>query len=67
MSHKILSNISLFFNDISILKSQIKWFSLLEPMFDKLFGEGWRKTDKDFWDEFDDRHLKARDNIQRMG
>lgn len=34
-------------------KSRFTWFSLLLPAFDKLFGEGWRKKDQDFWDKFD--------------
>jgi len=56
-----LADISIFLEDVLTArekgkKSNIKWFSLLEPMFDKLFGEGWKKTDKDFWNEFDEKH-----------
>jgi len=56
-----LADISIFLEDVLTArekgeKSSIKWFSLLEPMFDKLFGEGWKKTDKDFWNEFDEKH-----------
>ncbi len=56
-----LADISTFVEDVLAnrkkgKKSNIKWFSLLEPMFDKLFGEGWKKTDKDFWDEFEEKH-----------
>ncbi|MBT3387963.1 MAG: response regulator [Desulfobacula sp.] len=56
-----LADISIFLEDVLAArekgkKSNIKWFSLLEPMFDKLFGEGWKKTDKDFWNEFDKKH-----------
>ncbi|MBT7259799.1 MAG: response regulator [Desulfobacula sp.] len=56
-----LADISIFLEDVLTArekgkKSNIKWFSLLEPMFDKLFGEGWKKTDKDFWNEFDKKH-----------
>lgn len=47
-------------------KDQVKWFSLLKPIFDKLFGEGWRKKDQDFWDEFDAKQLSSRDDIQKM-
>ena len=47
-------------------KSHVTWFSLLKPAFDKLFGEGWRKKDESFWDEFDERQLSSRDDIQKM-
>lgn len=42
------------------------WFSLLKPAFDKLFGKGWRKKDKDFWDEFNSKQLSERNDIQKM-
>lgn len=56
-----LADISIFLEDVLTArekgkKSNIKWFSLLEPIFDKLFGEGWKKTDEDFWNEFDEKH-----------
>ena len=44
----------------------IRWFSLLKPVFDKMFGEGWRKKDEAFWDEFDTKQLSSRDDIQKM-
>ena len=47
-------------------KSRVTWFSLLKPAFDKLFGEGWRKQDSDFWDEFDEKQISSRDDIQKM-
>ncbi len=47
-------------------KSHVTWFSLLKPAFDKLFGEGWRKTDQSFWDEFDEKQISSRDDIQKM-
>ena len=47
-------------------KGRVKWFSLLKPVFDKLFGEGWRKKDRKFWDDFDQKQLSARDDIQKM-
>ncbi len=47
-------------------RAQVKWFSLLKPVFDKLFGEGWRKKDRAFWDEFDEKQMSARDDIQKM-
>ena len=59
-----LADISTFVEDVLTArkkgeKSQIKWFSLLEPMFNKLFGEGWKKTEKDFWDEFDEKQISS--------
>lgn len=47
-------------------KVNLKWFSLLKPVFDKLFGEDWEKKDKEFWDEFDLKQLSSRDDIQKM-
>lgn len=47
-------------------KGRATWFSLLKPVFDKLFGEGWRRKDNNFWDEFDEKQLSARDDIQKM-
>lgn len=47
-------------------KAHVTWFSLLKPVFDKLFGEGWRKKDRAFWDEFDEKQMEARDDIQKM-
>lgn len=47
-------------------KTRVTWFSLLKPVFDKLFGEGWRKQDRDFWDEFDEKQISSRNDIQKM-
>ena len=67
----MLADIPVFVADLLAAKKQgknasLKWFSLLKPVFDRLFGEGWRKEDKDFWDEFDARQLSGRDDIQKM-
>lgn len=64
-------DIALFISDVLTArqegkKANVTWFSLLKPIFDKMFGEGWRKSDQDFWDEFDDRQMAARDDIQKM-
>ncbi|MCP4671021.1 MAG: response regulator [Desulfobacula sp.] len=53
-----LVDISMYVADVLTAKKQGKtshtaWFSSLLPVFDKLFGKNWRKTDKDFWDDFD--------------
>jgi len=66
-----LVDISMFIADVLQArkdgkKSNVTWFSLLKPLFDKLFGEGWRKEEKDFWDEFDEKQISSRDDIQKM-
>lgn len=66
-----MTDITLYISDIlkarrNGKKAHVTWFSLLKPIFDKLFGEGWRKKDEAFWDEFDEKQLLARDDIQKM-
>lgn len=66
-----LVDISLYIADILTARKQgkkvhVTWFSLLKPVFDKIFGEGWRKKDRDFWDEFDEKQIASRDDIQKM-
>lgn len=66
-----LVDISLYLADVLTArkegkKSHVTWFSLLKPIFDRLFGEGWRKKDSDFWDDFDKKQLSSRDDIQKM-
>ncbi|CCK78860.1 response regulator [Desulfobacula toluolica] len=66
-----LVDISLYIADILTARQQgkkvhVTWFSLLKPVFDKIFGEGWRKKDRDFWDEFDEKQIASRDDIQKM-
>lgn len=51
-------DIALFVADVLAARKQGKqanasWYSFVNPLFDKLFGEGWRKTDQEFWDEFE--------------
>ncbi len=51
-------DLPLFIADVLKARSEGKqanarWFSFLEPAFDKVFGTGWRKNDETFWDEFD--------------
>lgn len=62
-----LVDISQFLADVLLARQQgkkahVTWFSLLTPMFDKLFGEGWRKSDQEFWDEFDKRQTNDSEN-----
>jgi CheY-like chemotaxis protein len=57
-----LADISMYVADVLTAREQgktnhTKWFASLLPVFDKLFGTNWRKTDKDFWDEFDKNNL----------
>nr|NJM01935.1 response regulator [Desulfobacula sp.] len=66
-----LADITLYVADILNARNQgkkahVTWFSLLKPVFDKLFGEGWRKKDRTFWDEFDEKQMSTRDDIQKM-
>ncbi len=66
-----LVDISLFVADVLAARQQgkkahVTWFSLLKPIFDKLFGEGWRKSDQAFWDEFDDKQMASRNDIQKF-
>ena len=53
-------DIALFLSDVLTARKQGKkanasWFSMLHPLFDRLFGEDWRKGDDAFWDEFEHR------------
>jgi DNA-binding response OmpR family regulator len=53
-----LVDIALFVADVLSARqegknTQVSWFSMMTPLFDKLFGQGWRKSDQDFWDKFD--------------
>lgn len=55
-----LVDISLFAADVLTARKQGRqanagWFSFVRPVFDKLFGPGWKKTDQDFWDAFEKR------------
>ena len=62
-----LVDISLFVADVLAArqgkKADFTWFSMLTPIFDKLFGKGWRKSDQAFWDEFDEKQVTSRDDI----
>ncbi len=56
-----LVDISMYVADVLTAKQQGKtghteWFSSLLPVFDKVFGKNWRKTDKDFWEDFDKKN-----------
>ena len=56
-------DISLYVEDVLISrqnkrKNNFKWYARLRPRFDKLFGEGWKDPEKEFWDEFDKKHVE---------
>lgn len=38
-------------------KNNFKWYSRFMPLFDKIFGEGWKNPEKEFWDAFDKKNL----------
>ncbi|MBW2654288.1 MAG: response regulator [Deltaproteobacteria bacterium] len=66
-----LADISLYIADVLTAReegknSHVTWFPLLKPLFDKLFGERWRQTDREFWDEFDKKQVSSRNDSQKM-
>jgi DNA-binding response OmpR family regulator len=59
--HKMV-DISMYLEDVLISrqdkkKNNFKWYTRFIPLFDKLFGEGWKDPEKEFWDEFDKKHV----------
>ncbi len=62
-----LVDISIFVADVLTARQQgsrkrVEWFSMLRPVFDKIFGKDWMSSDKDFWDEFEKKNLDASDS-----
>jgi hypothetical protein len=58
-----LVDISLYVEDVLMShqdkrKNNFKWYTRLMPLFDKFFGEGWKDPEKEFWDEFDKKHIE---------
>jgi DNA-binding response OmpR family regulator len=39
-------------------KNNFKWYTRLRPLFDEFFGDGWKDPEKQFWDEFDKKHVE---------
>jgi len=67
-----LVDISLFVADVILARKQgknahVTFFSLIKPIFDKLFGEGWRKSDQAFWEDFEKKHLTGQKGIEKSG
>ena len=57
-------DIALFVSDVLTARHQGKkahatWFSLLRPVFDRLFGQGWQKQDPDFWKDFEENPVQS--------
>lgn len=53
-----IDNISPFLEDVLVLTYESAWKKALERLagvFGKHFGPEWRKTEEEFWDEFDKR------------
>src|SRR5210317_228704 len=55
-------DISLYVEDVLISrqnkrKNNFNWYARLRGRFDKLFGDGWKDPEKEFWDEFDKKHI----------
>ena len=42
------------------------WFARLKPFFDKKFGPGWRKKDKEFWQNFDKKYVPTKDEMEEV-
>lgn len=67
-----ISDIPLYIRDILEVREKgdteknAKWFERLEPYFDKKFGEGWKKKDREFWDVFDRKYRARRQEIEDM-
>ena len=56
-------DISLYVEDVLISrqdkrKNNFKWYTKLRPLFDEFFGDGWKDPEKQFWDEFDKKHVE---------
>ena len=56
-------DISLYVEDVLISrqnkrKNNFNWYARLRGRFDKLFGDGWKDPEKEFWDEFDKKHIE---------
>lgn len=54
-------DISLYVEDVLISrkdkkKNNFKWYVKFMPFFDKIFGEGWKDPEKEFWNQFDKKH-----------
>jgi DNA-binding response OmpR family regulator len=55
-------DISLYVDDVlnsrQNKRKKFKRYAGLMPLFDKFFGEGWKDPEKEFWDEFDKKHIE---------
>jgi CheY-like chemotaxis protein len=43
-----------------------KWFSRLQPFFEKKFGPGWRDKDKNFWEVFEKTYRAKREDVDGL-
>jgi len=48
------------------IKRSGNWFERLKPFFDEKFGPNWREKDKEFWDDFDEKFVVRKDELERM-
>ena len=60
--HKMV-DISMYVEDVLISrqdkkKNNFKWYTKFMPLFDKLFGEGWKDPEQEFWNKFDKKHVE---------
>ncbi len=67
-----ISDITLYIREILEAREKggvekgAKWFERLEPYFDKRFGEGWKKKDREFWQVFDRKYRARREEIEEI-
>jgi DNA-binding response OmpR family regulator len=47
-------------------ESRGRWFARLKPFFDKQFGDDWREKDQSFWDEFEDKKVVGKKDLEDM-
>jgi CheY-like chemotaxis protein len=43
-----------------------RWFWKLKPFFDRVFGSGWRQKDRDFWNDFDEKHTVSKKDLEEI-
>lgn len=39
-------------------ENTVKWYAKLQPLYDEVFGNGWKDSEKEFWEDFDKKYLE---------
>jgi DNA-binding NtrC family response regulator len=47
-------------------EQDIRWYERLKPFFDSKFGKGWRKKDQDFWQDFDNKFISKKEELDKI-